>query len=89
MSRLNLAEGLKKAGSFGGIFLSRDEEGTNNLVRPSTVSIIPSSSTAIKGILFLLKISLNRILLCIEALLKKRSLPIENRYKAILFNVIV
>ncbi|MBV9178274.1 MAG: hypothetical protein JO297_14690 [Nitrososphaeraceae archaeon] len=52
MSRLNLAEGLKKAGSFGGIFLLRDEEGTSNLVCPSTVSIIPSSSIAIKGFYF-------------------------------------
>ena len=86
MSRLNRAEGLKKAGSFGGIFLVRDEEGISNLVSPSTVSIIPSSGTAIKRILFLLKISFDQYF---KRLLKKTFLRVYDRYKATLFDIIV
>ena len=37
-SRFNLADGLKKAGTFGGTLPESDEAGTNSLVLPSMVS---------------------------------------------------
>lgn len=42
ISRFNLAEGLKKAGTFGGTFPIKDTAGTSNLVFPSKVSTISS-----------------------------------------------
>jgi hypothetical protein len=48
-----MAEGLKKAGSLGGlIFLLRDKAGTSNLVLPSIVSVISVWATIIKAFYF-------------------------------------
>ncbi|HYZ50605.1 MAG TPA: hypothetical protein VE593_06940, partial [Nitrososphaeraceae archaeon] len=40
-----MAEGLKKAGFFGGTLLLRDRVGTSNFVFPSTVLPVSSNST--------------------------------------------
>ncbi|MFL6328272.1 MAG: hypothetical protein ACJ71P_14350 [Nitrososphaeraceae archaeon] len=40
-----MAEGLKKAGFFGGTRLVREKAGTSNMVLPSTVSPVSSIDT--------------------------------------------
>jgi len=54
-SRLNLADGLKKAGTFSGIFSVRDKAGINNLVLPSRVSTISFSAKTTIRILFFVR----------------------------------
>jgi hypothetical protein len=51
MSRLDLAEGLKNAGTFEGTLPKSDEAGTNNLVLPSMVSTNSENFWTMMGII--------------------------------------
>ena len=52
--RFNLAEGLKKAGTFGGTFSVKDTAGTNNLVFPSMASTISPSFPSFVNIMIMI-----------------------------------
>jgi len=53
ISRFNLADGLKKAGTFGGTLPESDEAGTNSLVLPSMVSTNSEELITVLGLIFI------------------------------------